>query len=39
VHGVGLDPLLELRLDEGPMDEAEAYARLDDWARERGIEP
>jgi poly(A) polymerase len=31
--------LLDLRLDEGPVTEADAYARLDAWARERGIEP
>jgi poly(A) polymerase len=30
--------LLDLRLDEGPIDEANAYARLAAWARERGIE-
>jgi poly(A) polymerase len=39
VVGEALDFLLELRLDEGPMDEADAYARLAAWARERGIEP
>ena len=37
VVGEALDFLLEARLDEGPIDEAEAYARLADWARERGI--
>ena len=26
-----------LRLDEGPIDEADAFARLAEWARERGI--
>jgi poly(A) polymerase len=31
--------LLEARLDEGPLDADEAYARLDGWARQRGIEP
>jgi poly(A) polymerase len=31
--------LLELRLDEGPIGKDEAYARLRDWARGRGIEP
>jgi poly(A) polymerase len=31
--------LLELRLDEGPIEKAEAYERLAVWARERGIEP
>jgi poly(A) polymerase len=39
VVGDALDFLLELRLDEGPMDEDDAFARLDGWARERGIEP
>jgi poly(A) polymerase len=37
--GEALDFLLEIRLDEGPIDEADAYARLADWARQRGIEP
>ena len=37
--GDALDFLLEARLDEGPIDEADAFARLADWARERGIEP
>jgi poly(A) polymerase len=37
VIGEALDYLLELRLDEGPMTPEEAYARLDEWARERGI--
>jgi poly(A) polymerase len=31
--------LLEARLDEGPIEEADAYERLRVWARERGIEP
>jgi poly(A) polymerase len=31
--------LLELRLEEGPMDKDEGYRRLDAWAREHGIEP
>jgi poly(A) polymerase len=31
--------LLELRLDEGPIGKEEAYARLRDWARERGVAP
>src|SRR5947208_3223746 len=39
VVGEALDFLLELRLDEGPMDDDEAYERLAAWARERGIEP
>lgn len=37
--GEALDFLLEARLDEGPIDEQDAYARLERWARERGIEP
>src|ERR671910_593329 len=39
IVGDALDYLLELRLDEGPIDEDEAYERLTAWARERGIEP
>jgi poly(A) polymerase len=39
VIGDALDHLLELRLDDGPMSEDEAYARLDEWAAERGITP
>ena len=39
VIGDALDFLLEARLDEGPIPEAEAYERLAAWARERGIEP
>jgi poly(A) polymerase len=39
VIGEALDFLLEARLDEGPIDEPDAYARLDTWARARGIEP
>ncbi len=38
VIGDALDFLLEARLDEGPIDEADAYERLAAWARERGIE-
>ncbi len=37
VVGEALDHLLELRLDDGPMTETEAYARLDAWAAEQGI--
>jgi poly(A) polymerase len=36
--GDALDFLLDLRLDEGPMSEDGAYARLDEWARERGVD-
>jgi subtilisin family serine protease len=39
VVGEALEFLLDARLDEGPMSEADAYARLADWANERGIEP
>jgi poly(A) polymerase len=39
VVGDALDFLLEARLDEGPIDEPDAYARLAAWAREQGIEP
>ena len=39
VIGDALDFLLEARLDEGPIDEVDAYERLRAWARERGIEP
>jgi poly(A) polymerase len=38
VVGEALDFLLELRLDEGPIDKADAYRRLAAWARERGLE-
>jgi poly(A) polymerase len=38
VVGDALDFLLELRLDEGPMEKDEAYARLAEWAKERGLE-
>jgi poly(A) polymerase len=37
VVGEARQHLLDLRLDEGPIDEADAYARLDEWARERGL--
>jgi poly(A) polymerase len=37
IVGDALDFLLEARLDDGPMTEDEAYARLDAWAREQGI--
>ena len=35
--GEALEFLLEARLDEGPIQEADAYARLEAWARERGL--
>jgi poly(A) polymerase len=31
--------LLELRMEEGPLGEDEAFRRLDAWARARGIDP
>ena len=37
IVGDALDYLLELRLDEGPIDEPAAYALLDQWAAERGL--
>ena len=39
VVGDALDFLLEARLDEGPIAEADAYERLATWARDRGIDP
>ena len=39
IVGEALEFLLDLRLDEGPMSEDDAYARLDAWARERGVTP
>ena len=39
VVGEALDFLLEARLDEGPIDDADAYTRLAVWARERGVDP
>jgi poly(A) polymerase len=35
--GEARDHLLELRLERGPMSEADAYAELDAWARARGL--
>jgi len=37
IVGEALAYLLELRLEEGPMREDEAYARLTAWAREREL--
>lgn len=37
VVGRALDHLLELRLDEGPIGEDEAYRRLDEWAAAEGV--
>jgi poly(A) polymerase len=38
IVGEALDALLEERFERGPIPEDEAYALLDAWARERGIE-
>jgi poly(A) polymerase len=35
--GEALEHLMELRMERGPIEEAEAFALLDEWARERGI--
>jgi poly(A) polymerase len=37
--GEALAFLLEIRLEEGPIDDRDAYHRLAEWARARGIEP
>ena len=34
--GQALDALLEIRLEEGPLDESQAYARLDAWWADQG---
>ena len=39
IVGEALDALLEERLERGPIDEADAFAFLDAWARERGVTP
>ena len=39
IVGEALDVLLEARLDEGPIEPDDAYARLAAWAAERGITP
>jgi poly(A) polymerase len=39
VVGQALDFLMELRLDEGPLGEDEAYRRLDAWWAERNGSP
>ena len=35
--GEALDFLLELRLEEGPIEKGDAFERLDAWARDRGV--
>ena len=37
VVGEALAYLLELRMDRGPVEEEEAFALLDEWARQRGL--
>jgi poly(A) polymerase len=37
--GEALDFLLEARLEEGPISEADAYERLARWRQERGRQP
>jgi poly(A) polymerase len=39
VVGAAKQFLLELRMEEGPLGEQEAYSRLDAWARSQGIQP
>jgi poly(A) polymerase len=39
IVGKALDHLLEIRLEEGLLGSAEIYKRLDEWAREQGLEP
>lgn len=39
IVGRAADFLLDVRLDEGLIGVDEAYKRLDEWAREQGIEP
>ena len=39
VVGEALAHLLEIRLDEGPLSQDEAFMRLDEWARTKGLEP
>jgi poly(A) polymerase len=38
IIGQAREFLLEARLDEGPISEDDAYARLRAWARDQGIE-
>ena len=37
VVGRALEHLMELRMERGPIDEDEAYALLDEWAKEQGV--
>lgn len=37
--GEAVAHLLEIRLDYGPLSQDEAFARLDAWARDKGIDP
>jgi poly(A) polymerase len=38
IVGEAMSFLMDVRLDEGPLGEAEIYRRLDEWARARGID-
>ena len=38
IVGRALAFLLDLRLDEGPLTDEDAYARLASWAKEQGID-
>jgi len=35
--GEALAHLMELRMERGPIEEDDAYAELDAWAKERGL--
>ncbi len=37
--GKALDHLLEVRMEQGPVGEAEALGLLDEWAKQNGIDP
>ena len=39
VVGEALQMLLDARMEVGPIEAGAAYARLDEWAHERGLEP
>jgi poly(A) polymerase len=39
IVGAALEWLLEVRLEEGPLGEDEAYRRLEAWARDKEIDP
>ena len=39
IVGEALEYLLEIRMEEGPIGEERAFARLEEWARARGLDP